>query len=455
MTVVFALSQALESTWIQLTGNSFLSLIEQPEGRRELAKGLSHTPCARVSKVIATRASYEYFWQSIVMGHGEVSSHLTHAESLEVAMVMDLTMTYCLSPSAWATPFELSMVRQGQLVSSAVSSRYLALGWIAAAVEIDSEAVARLLVDLDKADERVLTALGNLGDSLRRAGRYSEAERVERGVLASLAGQASERALIARSNLAVTLSALGRLDQALAIEFEIVELASTLPGPANTTLVTALCNISETLSQLGRMPEAMAAIERAYEASTAIDSQGLQALTVEANRCQVLSRIGNAEEAEQEFTRLIGAIEDLHGEHHPLADVVRSNLGHFLAANGRQEEGLELLAAVFDRRAKGLGDAHPETLASALGLAQLFCEVGETGLALRTLRSTKRSADTTLGPEHPQSIATAQGLAAALSKTGEADEAREIARAALSIGRPLLGELHPTILALHEVLSGL
>ena len=137
------------------------------------------------------------------------------------------------------------------------------------------------------------------------------------------------------------------------------------------------------------------------------------------------------------------------------------------ARPGEYQAARELGEDTLARRRRVLGEDHPDTLASADGLAislravgghpgtltsasSLATSIGHRGehqaareLAEDTLARRRR----VLGEDHPDTLASANGLAISLRAVGEHQAARELDEDTLARRRRVLGEDHPDTLA--------
>jgi hypothetical protein len=152
-------------------------------------------------------------------------------------------------------------------------------------------------------------------------------------------------------------------------------------------------------------------------------------------------------------------------EDHPDTPAAASNLAVSLRADGEYQAARELDEDTLARRRRVLGEDHPDTLASADGLAVSLRAVGGHPSALTSVSSLASSAtgpehqaarelgeDTlarrrrVLGEDHPDTLASASGLAISLGAVGEREAARELDEDTLARRRRVLGEDHPDTL---------
>ena len=105
-----------------------------------------------------------------------------------------------------------------------------------------------------------------------------------------------------------------------------------------------------------------------------------------------------------------------------------------------------------------LGEDHPDTLASAHGLAISLRGVGEGQAARELDEDTLARRRRVLGEDHPDTLTSASNLAMILGRLGEYQAARELAEDTLARRRRVLGDRHPDTMASAAfalILSGL
>ena len=90
-----------------------------------------------------------------------------------------------------------------------------------------------------------------------------------------------------------------------------------------------------------------------------------------------------------------------------------------------------------------LGEDHPDTLASAHGLAISLRAVGEHHAARELAEDTLARRRRVLGEDHPDTLAAASNLVGALFELGEYQAAKELNEDILARRRRVLGEDHP------------
>jgi hypothetical protein len=127
------------------------------------------------------------------------------------------------------------------------------------------------------------------------------------------------------------------------------------------------------------------------------------------------------------------------GEDHPDTLASAHGLAISLRAVGERQAARELDEDTLARRRRVLGEDYPDTLASADNLA--FSLQGVRGQAARELgEDTLARRRRVLGEDHPDTLASASNLVMIL---GEYQAARELAEDILARRRRVLGEDHP------------
>lgn len=189
----------------------------------------------------------------------------------------------------------------------------------------------------------------------------------------------------AKVHLASILSGQARYEEALEIYTELIPLASKLWGPDHSNTLTIRSNRTTELMQLERYEEAWPELQEVLDDS-------LRELG--PTHVQVLGRMGNAavaaiqlekyEEAEQYFAAILEAYDQSNPDSDPyLWLLTLSNRAFAFEAQGKMEEALAAAQAAYDGQVQVLGAASIQAFISQNNLAMLRMKNGraEEGLA--------------------------------------------------------------------------
>ncbi|MFB7499695.1 tetratricopeptide repeat protein [Streptomyces sp. NPDC056161] len=126
--------------------------------------------------------------------------------------------------------------------------------------------------------------------------------------------------------------------------------------------------------------------------------------------------------------------------------VGRHDAGLGLGRLGRWAEAGEVHRAVAADRARLLGPAHPDTLASRYEIAFTLSRTGRAADALRVFTEVARERNRVLGPDHPDSLAARQEMAYVLGQLGRHSDAHRVYAAVLAARERTMGPDHPDTL---------
>jgi tetratricopeptide (TPR) repeat protein len=141
------------------------------------------------------------------------------------------------------------------------------------------------------------------------------------------------------------------------------------------------------------------------------------------------------------------------GQEHPDTLASRHDLALALRDLGRLEEAEAEHRAVLEIRQRALGPGHPGTLASRDGLAQVLRDLGRLDEAAAEHRAILEVRRRVLEPDHPDTIASRSNLALVLGAAGRLDDAEAQHRAVLEIRQRVLGPDHSDTIASRNSLA--
>ena len=312
-------------------------------------------------------------------------------------------------PSGCACRGDAGLVHAACLVECAVAQRASrgARAWTTCqtCTQEFSGAIGLALAKARCETEPGMDALASLGVALRRNGRYDDAERVQRAVLA--------------------------------------ERRATL-GDEHPQTVESMNNLGAALTDNGKHAEAETVLREALRVR---DDPGTR-----SNLATSLSRRGNYAAAERLYRSIVRERELASGSDTVETLHAKCNLGVMLAAQSKLDEAETLFREVAARRRRVLGDEHPETLVCLGNLASLclaphgggspraaerFAEAEEIQRGVLSLQRR------TIGEEHPHTLTTEHNLARSIWGQGRHDEARELAGVVLAARVRAQGKSHP------------
>ncbi|WP_410675266.1 tetratricopeptide repeat protein [Amycolatopsis sp. cmx-4-68] len=275
---------------------------------------------------------------------------------------------------------------------------------------------------------QTLTSRAGLAATLRRLGRWEEAEREHRAVLdirTRVLGPEHPDTLTSRAGLAVTLRGLGRWEEGEREGRAVLESFTRVLGPdhPHTLAGRSYVALAVTLRGLGRWEEAERELRAVLDIFTRVlGPEHPDTLTSRAGLAVTLRGLGRSEEAEREGRAVLDSFTRVLGPEHPHTLTSRAGLAATLRRLGRWEEAEREHRAVLDIRTRVLGPEHPDTLTSRDNLALLLQRLGRVQEAEREHRAVLDIRTRVLGPEHPDTLTSRDNLTAVRSLRSKSPE---------------------------------
>ena len=142
------------------------------------------------------------------------------------------------------------------------------------------------------------------------------------------------------------------------------------------------------------------------------------------------------------------------GQDHPDTLASANALANLYWYQGKYREAEPLYRDIVERRTRVLGADHPDTLRANYDLASLYVKQKRWGEYERLSRDTLARQRRVLGDNHPDTLASLSNSQAYYFEQGRYEEALPVAVEVLESERRLFGEDHPTVLIdLHNLAS--
>ena len=322
-------------------------------------------------------------------------------------------------------------------------------GKTAEALPLAAEALKAAEMDYGPEDERVATALNNLGHIYDDQGKYEEAEPFYQRSLRlreKLFGPEHAAVASVLNNLAALEFNLGRYAEAESMYTRALKIFEKTLGPDDTFVSTALNNLAGLYDFQGKYIEA----EPLYRRALNIDERALGAesagVALDLNNLATLFyHLGRYREAESLLERVLRINEKaLSPDHRNLASAL-NNLAQIEVLEGKYREAEPLYQRAVRIYEKALGPDHP-AVANALGnLAGLHVRQGEYAEAEPLYQRALRIREAALGPDQTDVAVSLNNLAALLVDQGKYAEAEPMYQRALRIFEMKLGMDHPNV----------
>ena len=243
----------------------------------------------------------------------------------------------------------------------------------------------------------VLTVTHNLAASLGGAGRWDEAEAVNRRVLAArerVLGPETRAVAETRNALANTLAQQGRFDEALAAFAIAEEIFTRTLGEGSASVANVQRNMGVVRAVQGRPAEAMVLLDRSLAGDAARgETQSMVVVRKRGDRALALYALGETEAGLREARRAVAVADSLARDpDDPYRADLRTFLVTILLAEGRWEEAeAEVRAAVAIRDTR-TPDPHPALARDRCLLAAALAAQGRAGEARPILQAHQATA---------------------------------------------------------------
>jgi non-specific serine/threonine protein kinase/serine/threonine-protein kinase len=218
-------------------------------------------------------------------------------------------------------------------------------------------------------------------------------------VIGTLGGDAST-AMVAPLVQEVPAGSLPPLSVAELLDLSLDKVDDTFADDPRLE-ASARATIGRGLRGLGRYDEARRELQVAWETTRrTLGEQHEETLRIAADLGQVVVCVGDAETGEALLRPVVTCLEDKVGPAEPVTLQARRALGNALAAQGRVDEGVQLLLDVHETARRELGEVDEQTLRTAIDPAIWMWSSGEEAQARVMLRDSADKARTALGPRH-------------------------------------------------------
>ncbi|MEM7203555.1 MAG: tetratricopeptide repeat protein [Planctomycetota bacterium] len=297
------------------------------------------------------------------------------------------------------------------------------------------------------APHHTLRVRTNLGQLLTRRGRPAEAEKVLRTVLREARDHFGDEHIQTHeplSSLAVALKDQGRFKEAEAAFRDTLRLRQRWLGDRHPDTVASIVNLGYVLGRQGRWDEALPfCLEAAAAAKQAL---GDHPFTVNSliNLAIARRQRDEPELAEPVFREAVATARRVHGEAHPQAIDVALGLAFLLLAEGRLDDAAPRFLEVVEIQRRERGDEHPATLAALSYVVDLRRAQGRLDEAEDTMRAVLAARRRLLGPDDNGTHRAILKLGQLLHERGQFAEAAELVLELQAWRAASLGAAHPS-----------
>ena len=261
--------------------------------------------------------------------------------------------------------------------------------------------------------------------------------------------------LIAHDNLAGAFGAAGRFDDAVRLYKQVIASRSHIQGDTHPDTLKSRNNLACIYREAGKIAEAMAEHKLILAACIiALDIDDPQTLASRNNLAEVYWLAGNLPKAKSMFKQVEADSTRVLGTDDSQTLIARNNLAGVYGDSGEYTRAIELFEQVIADRSRIHGDTHPETLKSRNNLACMYQKAGKAAKALAEQKLILTACTKTLGKDHPQTIAARNNLANAYRLAGNLPKAKSIFEQVEADSTRALGTDHPYTLQSRNNLAG-
>jgi tetratricopeptide (TPR) repeat protein len=295
----------------------------------------------------------------------------------------------------------------------------------------------------------LMTRASYAGD-LRGLGSYREALDMDKQTYAAwteLYGQDHLRTLAAANNLAVSFRVTGAMAEAMRLDADALDRFRLAAGTQHPSTLLAARNVARDLLETGDYAEAVVRIQEVRRACVdALGANSLATLDAQVLLGIALRSAGQPEKAEPEFQAALGMLTSRFGESHGAS--LACSLSH--SANllsldrfAEAEDGIREVLTEYEQR---LGPRHPHSLVCLVNLASALRLQSKQAQAMETIATALSGLEPTLGAQHPYTLAAAMVHGSLLADEDRLEEAEQVEDQTVKALAEALGDNHPDTL---------
>jgi tetratricopeptide (TPR) repeat protein len=295
--------------------------------------------------------------------------------------------------------------------------------------------------------QRALDRLGDRAIELREAGKYAEAERLQRQILKDtllIRGLKDRATLWAKGQLASTLWHLGRHDEAARDQEHLMAVYKSEFGWDDVGTLGITGHLVTTYISQGRDDEAKAlATELLLHKDRIYGKDSAQSCGTNEALASICHNKGNFAEAADKRKRILDSVLS-RGEDRMTAASAYGAYGVTLLEQGRLDDSKHNLVQAVELSKAAVGSEHPKVLAYQSKLLSLHFELGDFHAAVRIGGQVLRNLERSLGEGHHETISSMSNQAASLLAVGERVKSQALIDRAVKLARDHLGTFSPS-----------
>ncbi|MCA9174642.1 MAG: CHAT domain-containing protein [Planctomycetales bacterium] len=318
----------------------------------------------------------------------------------------------------------------------------------------DAETMARLALEMLRennlqAAPAFAEARVNLAYVLLRRGEFSMAAeelKTAIGALEQRLGAKHPTALIAKYGLALCYSEAQQFERSKQLLTELEADFAAHHAKDSLWLSFVINDLGSSAVRGGDFPRAVERYERSYAMKRKVLGEGNLELSVAlSNLCVVYGALGQNEKAVAYGAQAMELILAKEGKTSTRLINVYPNLGSALVKTGRVKEGVALILGGAQNSIDGLGETHPDSLASIHNAGVVLNAVGRPDLAEALINKSARAIEVKYGRSHPVFPQMLASLGTIRSMHGFHKVAANDYLVASLAAEQTLGKLHPKV----------
>lgn len=275
-------------------------------------------------------------------------------------------------------------------------------------------------------------------ESLRVAGQYAEAERLQMKILqetVQIQDPEDRATLTAKGQLASTLWHLGRYDEAAREQEHLMAVYKRKFGWDDGETLAITGHLVSTYLCQGRVDESKAlATELLPHQDRIYGKDSAQSCETKTALALICHNRGNFAEAADKRKRILDSV--LSRDKDPMtAASAYAAYGQTLQEQGELDDSKRNLVQAVELSNTEVGSEHPKALHYQSMLASLHFTMGEFDAAVRIGGQVLRNREKSLGEGHRQTILSMSDQAASLLVVGQRDESKALIGRAVELAR--------------------
>jgi len=301
-------------------------------------------------------------------------------------------------------------------------------------------------MDEESERQRALDRLGDKAIGLREAGKYAEAERLQRQILQHtlpIRGLEDPATLWAKGQLASTLWHLGRHDEAAREQEHLMAAYKRKFGWDDVGTLGITGHLVTTYLSQDRYDESKAlATELLPHQDRIYGKDSAQSCVTNEALASICHKKGNFAEAADKRKRILDSVLSRHEDPMTAASAYGA-YGQTLLEQGRLDDSKHNLVQAVELSKAAVGSEHPKALDYQATLASLHFTMREFDAAVRIGSQVLRNREKSLGEGHHKTILSMSDQAASLLAAGQRDESKALIDRAVKLAKEHLGTFDP------------